>query len=383
MDPLLNHQPLPAHPPMPKPVGHGRRKVPRSFRDLTPADHFNPRTFFREMVWHALKTAAVGSVKIPNFPHLKDDQLALTWIGHASFLVQFEGLNAIIDPNFANWLFLLKRLKRPGLRVKDLPPIDLVLLTHAHFDHFHKPTLRKIPSPKIAVMPWGCAPLAQRLGFGRIVELKWWESFGHDDWKVTLVPAEHWGARTLADKHRGWGGFVLEYRGRTVYHEGDSAYFPGFHEIGQRLKPELALLPIGAYHPESFRKVHMGPDQAVQAFHDLQSKWLVPMHHGTFKPDFCNWAGSAERVAGGPRADRSLPRRVLSEFDSSHSLFRKGDFLFALLVRWGRLTGELRNPMTAIDSLLAATALVHGLKIATRNVEDFAASGVPILNPWK
>lgn len=227
MDPLLNHQPLPAHPPLPKPVGHGRRKVPRSFRDLTPGDHFNPRTFFREMVWHALKTAPVGSVKIPNFPHLKDDQLALTWIGHASFLVQFEGLNAIIDPNFANWLFLLKRLKRPGLRVKDLPPIDLVLLTHAHFDHFHKPTLRKIPSPKIAVMPWGCAPLAQRLGFGRIVELKWWESFGHDDWKVTLVPAEHWGARTLADKHRGWGGFVLEHRGRTVYHAGDSAYFPG------------------------------------------------------------------------------------------------------------------------------------------------------------
>ena len=132
MDPLPPHKPLPAHPPMPKPVGHGRPKVPRSFRDLTPADHFNPRTFFREMVWHALKTPATGSVKIPNFPHLRSDQLALTWIGHASFLVQFEGLNAIIDPNFANWLFLLKRLKRPGLRVKDLPPIDLVLLTHAH-----------------------------------------------------------------------------------------------------------------------------------------------------------------------------------------------------------------------------------------------------------
>jgi L-ascorbate metabolism protein UlaG (beta-lactamase superfamily) len=281
MDPLLNHQPLPAHPPLPKPVGHGRRKVPRSFRDLTPGDHFNPRTFFREMVWHALKTAATGSVKIPNFP----------------LLVQFEGLTAIVDPNFANWLFLLKRLKRPGLRVKDLPPIDLVLLTHAHFDHFHKPTLRKIPSPKIAVMPWGCAPLAQRLGFGRIVELKWWESFGHDDWKVTLVPAEHWGARTLADKHRGWGGFVLEYRGRTVYHAGDSAYFPGFHEIGQRLKPELALLPIGAYHPESFRKVHMGPDQAVQAFHDLQSKWLVPM-----QPSSCPSRRLTNRPAGWNRS---------------------------------------------------------------------------------
>lgn len=263
-----------------------RRKLPRSFKELTPGNHFNPRTFFQEMVWKAFFTPRTGSVKMPAFPRLGAREVALTWIGHASFLVQFADFNAVIDPNFANWLFFLKRLKRPGLRLRDLPPIDLVLLTHAHFDHFHKPSLRRLPSPKIAVMPWGCGPLARRLGFERIVELEWWESFGHLDWRVTLTPAQHWGARALRDAHRGWGGFVIEHRGRRLYHGGDSAYFDGFAEIGRRLRPEVAMLPIGAYFPDSFRKVHMGPDEAVKAFRDLGAEWLVPMHYGSFKLSF-------------------------------------------------------------------------------------------------
>ncbi len=263
-----------------------KRRLPRTFKELTPTNAFNPRTFFREMVWKALLMKRVGEHKTPNFPKLKYGQLALTWIGHASFLIQFNDLNVLVDPNFANWLFLLKRVRRSGLKLKDLPPIDLVLLTHAHFDHFHKPTLRKLPSPKIGVMPWGVGDLAKGLGFDRVIELKWWESFSHADWTVTLTPAKHWGARTIRDEHRGYGGFLLEHQGRRVYHAGDSAYFDGFAEIGRRHAPELALLPIGAYHPHSFRNVHMGPDEAAKAFHELHSKWLVPMHYGTFKLSF-------------------------------------------------------------------------------------------------
>jgi L-ascorbate metabolism protein UlaG (beta-lactamase superfamily) len=253
---------------------------------LTPSNHFNPRTFFYEMVWKALLTPRVGQHRRPNFPKLTRGHVAVTWIGHASFLVQFNDLNVLIDPNFANWLFFLKRIKRAGLRLSDLPPIDLVLLTHAHYDHFHKPTLRKLPAPKIGVMPWGVGDLAHNLGFGRVIELQTWESFSHADWSVTLTPCKHWGARTLHDDHRGYGGFVLEHQGRRVYHAGDSAYSDCFKEIGRRCAPEIALLPIGAYYPDSFRNVHMGPDEAMNVFRDLGAKWFVPMHYGTFKLSF-------------------------------------------------------------------------------------------------
>ena len=263
-----------------------RRRLLRSFKDLTPAKHFNPATFFRELVLKALLTPRTGEQQTPVFPKLKFGEIAITWIGHASFLIQFTDLNVLIDPNFANWLFLLKRIKRAGLKIKDLPPIDLVLLTHAHFDHFHKPTLRKLPHPKIGVMPRGVGDLAHDLGFSRVIELDHWESFSPGSWKVTFTPSKHWGARTLRDSHRGYGGFVLEHQGRKIYHAGDSAYFDGFKQIGKKLAPEIALLPIGAYFPESFRRVHMGPDEAVRAFKELGAKSFVPMHYGTFKLSF-------------------------------------------------------------------------------------------------
>jgi L-ascorbate metabolism protein UlaG (beta-lactamase superfamily) len=287
----------------------GRLPLPRSFKDFTPAKHFNPRTFFREMVWKALLTRRTGKPQQPAFPKLVEGQVAITWIGHASFLLQFTDLNVLIDPNFANWLFLLKRIKRTGLRMEHLPPIDLVLLTHAHFDHFHKPTLRRLPHPKIGIMPWGVSDLARDLGFGRVVELEWWESFTQRDWTVTFTPSKHWGARTLRDHHRGYGGFVLEHQGRRIYHAGDSAYFDGFKEIRKHCRPEIALLPIGAYHPETFRHLHMGPDEAIKAFKDLHARWLVPMHYGSFRLSF-------EEMDEPPRwlrqiaAEQALTRKV-------------------------------------------------------------------------
>ncbi len=262
------------------------RQMPRSFRDLTPTQSFRPGHFFYEMVWKALLMRRTGEQRKPVFPTLGPDQVALTWIGHASFLIQFHNLNVLIDPNFANWLFLLKRIKRAGLKLDHLPPIDLVLLTHAHFDHFHKPTLRRLPHPRIGVMPWGMGELAHDLGFERIIELEWWETFARGDWRVTMTPCKHWGARTLHDEHRGYGGFVLDYQGRRIFHAGDTAYFDGFTEIRERCAPEIALLPIGAYYPEAFRNVHMGPDEAIRAFHDLGASRLVPMHYGTFKLSF-------------------------------------------------------------------------------------------------
>jgi L-ascorbate metabolism protein UlaG (beta-lactamase superfamily) len=269
------------HKPAPRP-----RKLPKSFKDLTPTNAFNPRTFFHEFVWKALITKRGGEHKKPEFPKLEHGQVAITWIGHASFLIQFNDLNVLVDPNFANWLFFLKRIKKAGLKIEDLPPIDLVLLTHAHYDHFHKPSIRKLPAPKIGVMPWGMGSLARGLGFERIIELQWWESFVRGDWKVSLTPCKHWGARRWHDHDRGFGGFVIEHQGRKIFHAGDSAYFEGFKEIGEYYQPEIALLPIGAYYPDSFRNVHMGPDEALQVFHELKARVMVPMHFGAFKLSF-------------------------------------------------------------------------------------------------
>ncbi len=285
-----------------------KRSLPRSFKDLTPSRHFAPRKFFHEMVVKALLTRRTGHQRTPVFPQLREGKIAITWIGHASFLIQFNDLNVLIDPNFANWLFLLKRLKVCGFRLEHLPPIDLVLLTHAHYDHFHKPTLRRLPHPGLGIMPWGMWDLARSVGFARVVELEWWESFSHRDWKVTLTPANHWGARTLRDHHRGYGGFVLEHQGRRIYHAGDTAYFEGFKEIGEVLRPEIALLPIGAYYPETFRHVHMGPDQALKAFQDLRAKRMVPMHFGAFRLGF---------------EDMEEPPRWLMQLASEQGLSRK------------------------------------------------------------
>ena len=217
--------------------------------------------------------------------------MGLTFIGHASFFVQIGGLNVLIDPNFARWLFVLKRLRQPGIRIQDLPAIDLVLVTHAHFDHLHRRSLRTIVQqthrkrsiPPTVIVPHHVFDLVSDLGFGEVIELDWWNSVRQAGVTVTHVPSRHWGARIIKDSHRGYGGYVLRAGKHSVYHAGDTAYFAGFREIGRRLAPEVALLPIGAYNPPQFRNVHANPADATRAFLDLNARWMVPMHYGTFR----------------------------------------------------------------------------------------------------
>ena len=244
---------------------------------------------FGRLVRHSAVTPRTGSTHKPKL--VSNGELGLTFIGHASFFIQIGGQNIVIDPNFARWLFVLKRLRKPGLQVRDLPPIDLVLVTHAHFDHLHQPSLRAIVqhtrrtsngTPTI-IVPHRVLDLVSDLGFEDVIELDWWNSYRHRSVNVTHVPSRHWGARVLKDSHRGYGGYVLRDRKHSVYHAGDTAYFSGFREIGRQLAPELALLPIGAYNPPSFRNVHANPADATRAFLDLKSRWMVPMHYGTFR----------------------------------------------------------------------------------------------------
>jgi len=244
---------------------------------------------FSRLVRHSAVTPRIGDTHTPLL--VSNGELGLTFIGHASFFAQLGGQNVVIDPNFAPWLFVLKRLRKPGIKVGDLPPIDVVLVTHAHFDHLHRPSLRSVVRhtrrqtgrAPIIVVPHDVLDLVSDLGFEEVVELDWWKSHRHGDLTITHVPSRHWGARVLRDAHRGYGGYVLRGGKHSLYHAGDTAYFGGFREIGKRLGPELALLPIGAYSPPSFRNVHANPADAARAFLDLKARWMVPMHYGTFR----------------------------------------------------------------------------------------------------
>jgi L-ascorbate metabolism protein UlaG (beta-lactamase superfamily) len=259
------------------------RKKPEHHVDMTLGSGWHKRNFLAEVVIPSLFTKRHGEKIKPVFPELREGELCITWIGHASFLIQTPEHSVLIDPNWAKWLKVIKRIRQPGLEIHDLPAIDLVLVTHAHFDHLDRKTLRTIASDQAIVVPENVGGLVHGLGFDHVQELRHWQSFELGSLKVTLTPARHWGARVLHDSHRGFGGFHIQYGDRTIFHCGDSAWFEGFTEIGERLPVEIALLPIGAYEAPTKRDVHMNPEQAIDAFLQLKARTLVPMHFGTFR----------------------------------------------------------------------------------------------------
>jgi L-ascorbate metabolism protein UlaG (beta-lactamase superfamily) len=245
--------------------------------------------YLSELVGQSATTPLAGASQTPTVA--QSHELGVTFIGHSSFMIQIAGQAVLVDPVFARWLIVLRRLRHPGVRIEGLPAIDAVLLTHAHMDHLNRPSLRKIAAhtrrlkgrAPVAIVPWGVENLIQDLGFSRIISLEWWQTTHLGGVDVTLTPAKHWGARLFNDTYRGFGGYVLRGGGHSVYHSGDTAYFSGFSEIGRRLAPEVALLPIGAYSPDNFRAVHTSPEDALQGFLDLGARWMVPMHFGTFR----------------------------------------------------------------------------------------------------
>jgi L-ascorbate metabolism protein UlaG (beta-lactamase superfamily) len=216
------------------------------------------------------------------------------FIGHSSFLIRLPGLTILTDPVFSQRCSPFrfagpKRVRAPGVAIEALPQVDLILLSHNHYDHMDLVSLRKIrrrfPKAAIVSMLGNAAYLAGKRLRGA-VELDWWQSMRIGEANITATPARHFAARTLWDRNETlWGGFWISHGGRSIYFAGDTGYTKFFKEINARLgAPDLALLPIGAYEPRWFMGVvHMNPADAVMAFQDLGAKRAIGMHFGTFQ----------------------------------------------------------------------------------------------------
>jgi len=209
----------------------------------------------------------------------------LTWLGHASWLVQLDGVSLLIDPVLRDAInVVIRRNVPPGVPPEKLPPIAASLVSHNHYDHLDLPSLEQVRAPVITGLGH------QRIfrGGARLpcTELDWWGSTKVGAVTVHYVPSQHWSRRGLNDANQMlWGGFVIEGSSARLYHSGDTAYFEGFKEIGRRYPGiDAAMLPIGAYDPAWFMsKQHMNPEEAVQAFEDLGARRFMAMHWGTFK----------------------------------------------------------------------------------------------------
>ena len=223
--------------------------------------------------------AAVGNGGVPT---AANTEIVITYIGHATTLVQLGGVTVLTDPVYSERLMVPRRLVEPGIPLTSLPSLDLVLVSHGHYDHLDVPTHHLLPDDAIAVVAENLSDLVAPCGYRRVVELRWGECFEHRGVRVTALPVKHWGTRNLLPDDRGYTGFLLESEAGSVFFPGDTAYFPGFREYGDRFDIDVALLPIGAYSPPSFRRVHMNPEDAFQAFLDLRARFMVPIHWGTF-----------------------------------------------------------------------------------------------------
>ena len=276
-----------------------------------PTDHFNGKTFFNPGVpsdprlldlirwrmtsraepWPSRVVVQPGAVPPPP----ASDGVVATWIGQSTFVLRSASAVILTDPVFSerasplSWLGP-RRVAAPGVPFDHVPKVDLVLLSHDHFDHCDLPTLRRLAGRDrpLVIAPLGHRALLAGAGLDRVVELDWWESHAvAPGIEVTLVPARHWSRRNpWGTNRRLWGGFIVKSGGRLLYFAGDSGYDERlFVEIGRRCgAPDLAMIPIGAYEPRWFMEAaHMNPAEALRVHRDVGAHRSVAMHWGTFQ----------------------------------------------------------------------------------------------------
>lgn len=274
------------------------------------SDHFDGRRFLNQTPDHTLTDMLkwMWEMETVEWPEWVDDppqpkpieevnkgELRITYINHATTLIQLDGLNILTDPFWSeragpiSWLGS-KRIRAPGVAMQDLPTIDAIIISHDHYDHLDLASLRQltVQFKPLILVGLGVKPLLESKGFSgaNIVEMDWWQDYSlePDALKITFVPAWHNSGRSpFAGNRTLWGGFVIEGSAGRVYFAGDTAYGQFLDQIRERFAPfRLTIFPIGSYEKRWFMKnQHFNPDDAVQAHQLLESKQSVGMHFGT------------------------------------------------------------------------------------------------------
>jgi L-ascorbate metabolism protein UlaG (beta-lactamase superfamily) len=273
--------------------GWQRRVIERA-KELDHEHRRRPRGPWQSAVGLALslrflRTAARQLMTAPRRPeprqveHPRPGEIAVTFVGHATVMLTTPLARVLTDPYLGDFLLGLRRAEAACLHPTDAADVNLILISHAHRDCLDLASLRRLRGRAAVLVPPRCAQLLDGLGFGRVVELAPGQSFEFADVEVTAVAARHEGGRGLFDwAWRGACGYLVRSAGANVYFAGGTSYFSGFEEIGRRLHPDVALLPVAGYEPPALRQGNMSPLDAVQAFTDLGAKLLVPVGYGSF-----------------------------------------------------------------------------------------------------
>ncbi|MFJ5173494.1 MBL fold metallo-hydrolase [Streptomyces griseoviridis] len=285
----------PPFPPLaePRPLGE-RRYWPRAFHDRLTAPLPGLKAMARFAREGAVRPGREGLADVPlipfepgPLPRVDSDTIAVSWAGHASWVIRVGGLTVLTDPVWSRRILgTPTRVTPVGVAWSALPRVDAVVISHNHYDHLDAPTLRRLPRDTPVFAPAGLASWFRRRHFTSVTELDWWEGAELRGVRFDFVPAHHWSKRSLVDTCRTlWGGWVLTAAdGQRVYFAGDTGYGHWFERIGRRYPGiDLALLPIGAYDPRWWLSdVHCDPEEAVRATQDLGARRMAPMHWGTF-----------------------------------------------------------------------------------------------------
>lgn len=238
----------------------------------------------------AKDTQRFVSPMAPRPRNWSDGGITISWIGHSTFLINLEGTLILTDPMFsrkAGVRFLgvatigLPRIVPPALAIKDLPPLDLVLVSHAHMDHYDLPTLGRLSPDVPVLMARDTQDFADGLGLRRVQELDWGQSAQVDGVRIEAVPVRHWGRRYPWDRDRGYNGLLLTKHKRSILFGGDTALTERLPAALRGRRPEVVMLPIGGYNP--YISSHASPEQAWELFHAMEANYLIPMHWRTFR----------------------------------------------------------------------------------------------------